>query len=205
MSESTRKRSQSLSTPSIYPLSASISPSILQSGFERNSPPNFNLGLAKLDKLVNNNNNNVAIPSTATTSTASSTASSDGPLTPPNSPPMSSLLPKFDRTRHSSICEIGEFQDSAIDDSESDAFAGGARWGFGGAVNFGRSSSLSSRNSLPQSLPNNSASFAPLARVLSAGAIAPSTGSVDGLGLFRRLSIGLGTKVILIFHVRMTS
>lgn len=107
---------------------------------------------------------------------------------------------------HYAICELGE---SALDDSEVDdvgrvgLFANGARWGWpsgGGPVHPNRrlSASLSLGG---QSLPSTF-NIAPLARVMSAGAArAPSARSLadsntpEGLGLFRRLSVGFGPKV----------
>lgn len=107
---------------------------------------------------------------------------------------------------HYAICELGE---SALDDGEVDdvgrvgLFANGARWGWpSGAGPVHPNRRLSASLSLGgQSLPSTF-NIAPLARVMSAGAArAPSARSPadsntpEGLGLFRRLSVGFGPKV----------
>lgn len=161
-------------------------------------------------------------PTSATDSTSSAATSEI--LTPASSPLREQPLKTHDRARsnHDSICESAEHAIDLDGDYETvfegtnggagggggSLYANGARWGWpsSGAAPIGQlPSRRTSAPLLSGSLPASS-NFAPLSRVMSGGSGNNGFGSAvarerdngntpEGLGLFRRLSVGFASKV----------
>ena len=212
-----RPRAHSLSLPlgptGLAPRSPLLERDFLvrTAGFDKHSRSGSygsGLGLA-LEGLGVPRSRSPTSPSTTTDSSATSEI-----LTPASSPLRELPIKTHERARsgYDAICESAEHAIDLDGDYESafdsgTLYANGARWGWPSSSTNVPISQTQRRTSAPLmtgSLPANS-NFAPLSRVMSAGSGNNGFGSAnvrertdntpEGLGLFRRLSVGFSSKV----------